>query len=75
MRIEDVYIWDINAKWLGISPFQLMENAGAGVARIIEEKFGKNLKVVIFCGTGNNGGDGFVIARHLSFENDVTLLR
>lgn len=25
MKIEDVYIWDINAKWLGISPFQLME--------------------------------------------------
>ncbi|USH00380.1 NAD(P)H-hydrate dehydratase [Thermococcus argininiproducens] len=73
MKIEDVYIWDINAKWLGISPFQLMENAGAGVARIIEEKFGKGLKVAIFCGTGNNGGDGFVIARHLSFENDVTV--
>ncbi|WP_456326020.1 NAD(P)H-hydrate dehydratase [Palaeococcus sp. (in: euryarchaeotes)] len=73
MKIEDVYIWDINAKWLGISPFQLMENAGAGVAKIIEEKFGKNLKVAIFCGTGNNGGDGFVAARHLSFENNVTL--
>ena len=73
MKIEDVYIWDINAKWLGISPFQLMENAGAGVARVIEEKFGKGLKVAIFSGTGNNGGDGFVAARHLSFENEVTL--
>ncbi|ALM76082.1 YjeF-like protein [Thermococcus barophilus] len=73
MKIEDVYIWDTNAKWLGISPFQLMENAGAGVARAIEEKFGRGLKVAIFCGTGNNGGDGFVAARHLSFENDVTV--
>ncbi|HIP88486.1 MAG TPA: NAD(P)H-hydrate dehydratase [Thermococcus paralvinellae] len=73
MKIEDVYIWDINAKWLGISPFQLMENAGAGVARVIEENFGKGLNVAIFCGTGNNGGDGFVVARHLSFENDVTV--
>ena len=73
MKIEDVYVWDINAKWLGISPFQLMENAGTGVARAIEEKFGKGLKVAIFCGTGNNGGDGFVAARHLSFENDVTV--
>ncbi|ASJ16042.1 bifunctional ADP-dependent (S)-NAD(P)H-hydrate dehydratase/NAD(P)H-hydrate epimerase [Thermococcus chitonophagus] len=73
MRIEDVYIWDINAKWLGITPFQLMENAGAGVARVIEDRFGKGLKVAVFCGTGNNGGDGFVAARHLSFENDVTV--
>ncbi|NJE04273.1 NAD(P)H-hydrate dehydratase [Thermococcus sp. MV11] len=73
MRIEDVYIWDINAKWLGITPYQLMENAGAGVARTIEERFGKGLKIAVFSGTGNNGGDGFVTARHLSFENDVTL--
>lgn len=73
MRIEDVYIWDINAKWLGIAPHQLMENAGAGVARVIEERFGKGLKIAVFSGTGNNGGDGFVAARHLSFENDVTL--
>ena len=73
MKIEDVYVWDINAKWLGISPFQLMENAGASVARVIEDKFGKGLKIAIFSGTGNNGGDGFVAARHLSFENEVTL--
>ncbi|WP_457752520.1 NAD(P)H-hydrate dehydratase [Thermococcus sp.] len=73
MRIKDVYIWDINAKWLGITPYQLMENAGAGVAKIIEERFGKGLRIAIFSGTGNNGGDGFVAARHLSFENDVTI--
>ncbi|WP_456421534.1 NAD(P)H-hydrate dehydratase [Thermococcus sp.] len=73
MKIEDVYIWDINAKWLGITPYQLMENAGAGVARVIEERFGRGLKIAVFSGTGNNGGDGFVTARHLSFVNDVTL--
>ncbi|AEC51773.1 hypothetical protein PNA2_0856 [Pyrococcus sp. NA2] len=73
MRIEDVYIWDINARWLGIEPTQLMENAGAGVARVIEERIGRGLKIAIFCGTGNNGGDGFVAARHLSYENDVVV--
>ncbi len=73
MRIEDVYVWDTNARWLGITPYQLMENAGAGVTRTIEERFGKGLRVAIFSGTGNNGGDGFVAARHLSFENDVTV--
>ncbi|NPA47068.1 MAG: NAD(P)H-hydrate dehydratase [Thermococci archaeon] len=73
MKIEDVYIWDTNARWLGITPYQLMENAGAGVARTIEERFGRGLKIAVFSGTGNNGGDGFVAARHLSFENDVTI--
>ena len=73
MRTEDVYVWDINAKWLGITPHQLMENAGAGVARTIEERFGTGLRIAVFSGTGNNGGDGFVAARHLSFDNDVTV--
>lgn len=45
----------------------LMENAGLGVVEEIEEFLedvtGK--QIVIFCGKGNNGGDGYVIARHL----------
>ena len=45
----------------------LMENAGAGCARLIGEHFADEIDqgVMIICGTGNNGGDGFVIARHL----------
>lgn len=44
----------------------LMENAGRGAAeRIIERLPTSNARVVIVCGTGNNGGDGFVVARHL----------
>ena len=52
---------------LGIPGVVLMENAGRGCAEFIIEQI-KNLsarKVCIFCGTGNNGGDGYVIARHL----------
>ena len=57
--------WAINE--LGIPGIVLMENAGRGCAQFIIEKLSKIKKpvVCIFCGTGNNGGDGFVIARHL----------
>ena len=46
-----------------------MENAGRGCAQLIlqQHRFADNepLRVSILCGCGNNGGDGFVIARHL----------
>lgn len=66
-------------KKYGIPGLALMENAGMGVAHIIEREFG-NLKgkgVSIFAGKGNNGGDGFVAARHLcnrGFKAAVYLL-
>ncbi len=45
----------------------LMENAGRGVVEEIERFLGDvfDKQIVIFCGKGNNGGDGYVIARHL----------
>ncbi|MCX5680967.1 MAG: NAD(P)H-hydrate epimerase [Candidatus Omnitrophica bacterium] len=52
---------------LGIPSLVLMENAGrltaAEIIKALKTKR-KNL-IIIFCGSGNNGGDGFVIARHL----------
>jgi NAD(P)H-hydrate epimerase len=42
----------------------LMENAGRGMAELLRS-LGIGGLVVICCGKGNNGGDGFVIARHL----------
>ena len=45
----------------------LMERAGAGVVEAMERRFGTQLgmRVLVLCGPGNNGGDGFVAARHL----------
>ncbi len=59
---EEMTIIDDNAEYLGISKLQLMENAGKAVYDEIKDFNGK---IFIFCGTGNNGGDGFVVARFL----------
>jgi ADP-dependent NAD(P)H-hydrate dehydratase / NAD(P)H-hydrate epimerase len=51
----------------GVPSLILMENAGHGVVLEMERHFGslKGERIVILCGKGNNGGDGFVVARHL----------
>jgi NAD(P)H-hydrate epimerase len=55
----------------GMSGLMLMENAGRGTADVLcsllnqQERAGH---VLIVCGKGNNGGDGFVIARHLDLR-------
>lgn len=51
----------------GIPGVVLMENAGMQIVRFIETRYKSlhGLKVCILAGKGNNGGDGFVVARHL----------
>lgn len=63
----------------GIPGLVLMENAGLAAACLIHEKVSDLMekKILIVCGKGNNGGDGFVIARHLFIDGvtvDVLLL-
>ncbi|MEI6241438.1 MAG: NAD(P)H-hydrate epimerase [Planctomycetia bacterium] len=58
----------------GLPGIVLMENAGGNAARLLHS-LGIDGPVAIACGRGNNGGDGFVIARHLELlGHDVRLL-
>ncbi len=49
----------------GVSSITLMENAGSAVARFVLSDYPQAERVGILCGKGNNGGDGFVVARKL----------
>jgi len=65
---EEMRELEQSAEECGVTRLELMENAGRQVADAIEEKFKDDLKdkkVLVICGPGNNGGDGFVVARYL----------
>jgi NAD(P)H-hydrate epimerase len=71
-------IEDNSHNLIGMRRVYMMENAGHGIADFIVNKFKtrlKNKKIVVLCGTGNNGGDGFVASRHLTcYAADITVI-
>ena len=70
MQIEE------NGHQMGFLRKFMMENAGAGATKRLVEKFGdvKSKNILVFAGLGNNGGDGLVIARHLTgYGSSVTV--
>ena len=54
----------------------LMENAGRSIVEAMRRNYGDLVgkKALIFCGKGNNGGDGFVVARHLFLRGAVVVV-
>jgi ADP-dependent NAD(P)H-hydrate dehydratase / NAD(P)H-hydrate epimerase len=61
----------------GVASISLMESAGAAVARFVMQELSQMVRIVVLCGKGNNGGDGFVAARILAvatYDVDVLLL-
>ena len=75
ITVKQMQVLERAAQKQGIFVENLMENAGREVARILRENYGLIDKhVVIFAGTGNNAGDGFVTARYLQEEVPVVVL-
>lgn len=64
LRVEEMAQADQMTIRTGISGADLMEAAGLSVTRHIMHRYDQ-MKTLVLCGPGNNGGDGFVIARHL----------
>lgn len=76
---KEMYAFDkYTIEQIGIPGKELMENAGRGCAEFMRDRLLKDSgKIAVFCGAGNNGGDGFVIARYLKewkYETIVFLL-
>ena len=77
ITVDQMYRIENKGHEMGFLKKFMMENAGAvSVRRLVEKVTAvKSKNVVIFVGLGNNGGDGLVMARHLSgYEANVTVV-
>jgi NAD(P)H-hydrate epimerase len=65
LSVEEMYQADAAAARAGVPGLALMEAAGTAIFREIRERWPTPRATVVLCGPGNNGGDGFVVARLL----------
>jgi NAD(P)H-hydrate epimerase len=65
LSVAETYAADKAAAAAGVPGAELMENAGRAVAEAVMARW-EARPVLVLCGPGNNGGDGFVAARHLA---------
>ncbi|MFH1912193.1 MAG: NAD(P)H-hydrate dehydratase [Pseudomonadota bacterium] len=75
-NVEQMRAMDRQAgKKLGVSEEILMENAGQASFQVLSRECGRaGRRYVIFCGNGNNGGDGLVVARHILSGGGIPLV-
>lgn len=77
ISVDQMYQIENNGHNMGFLKKFMMENAGASAVRRLNEKLGNlaSKKILIFVGSGNNGGDGLVMARHLAgYGSKVTVM-
>ena len=67
LTVAEMYAADKAAAAAGIATLDLMEAAGRGIADVIRARWLRQA-IAVLCGPGNNGGDGFVVARLLAEE-------
>lgn len=67
LTVAEMYASDRFAVEHGVPSLTLMENAGRGIADAVAARWSPRPTIVL-CGPGNNGGDGFVAARHLKMR-------
>ena len=65
LTVDEMYRADAAAAKSGIPSLELMEAAGRGIVRELCRRWPTPRPVTVLCGPGNNGGDGFVVARIL----------
>jgi len=74
ITFAEVAVLDANSEYRGVPTQTLMEEAGKGVAEHIMATGGAGKAILVLCGSGNNGGDGFVAARYLVKEARVEVV-
>ena len=75
-KLIEFQILDKNALHYGIDLSKLMDNAGATIANYIIQNHKNNVRIAVVCGSGNNGGDGYVASSLLIAEGfDLTVFQ
>jgi NAD(P)H-hydrate epimerase len=62
---SEMKVLDANSEFYGVPTQTLMDNAGRAIADVVLKRYASARKVVVLCGSGNNGGDGLVAARYM----------
>ncbi len=72
LSINQMYQADYETSQNGVSSWQLMKNAGKQIGKLSLKilRKNKNKRILILCGPGNNGGDGYIAAKYLQ-ENNI----